>query len=943
MALVALASLAAAADYRGEVRFGGQPVPGAVVALESAGTKLTVATDAAGRFEFTGLEGGPWMVTVQMQCFVTATRPAGDQPMVLNLELTPESASCAEPAAQAPAQAEPEPQLPTETRELPLAGYLINGSVNNANDSDFAQPGSFGNFRKSGASYYASLSATLDTSALDAAPYSLLSETTRPPVHMLAGGVASIAGPLTWRRGAKLGAAPYVIAFYERSRNRVASVADGRMPTAAERAGDFSAAGVSITDPLSGTPFAGGLVPASRISAQAVALLGLYPQAGISSAAGYNLEVPLITGSHRDAWRVLAMKAVGPGHVNGEFSRESVREDASTLFGFLDRKRSGGTKAALAWVPGRPLAWQGRFGVTLQRQHERTLPFFAGLRDIETEAGIDGPSRLAADWGPPSLSFSSGVSGLDDAIASRLQRQSLGVSVAESGHFGPFEVRAGMDFTRHQRNQYGEPNPRGSFGFTGAATGLDLADFLLGLPDTVAIATGTADRYLRANQWAAYLTTDWHPSPGLTVNLGARWEYASPYTERYGRLANLDAGPGFATVQAAAATSGGDSLLRPFRAMVEPRVSVAWVPVLGSSLVVRAGYGIYADTGVYESIASALATQPPFGRNFAIANGSGTWLTMADALAEPGTALGTYGVDGGFRPGYAQNWQFSVERDLPGGLVVKAGYLGIKGTHALQAIYPNTYPAGGAEACASCPSGFEYIMSGGNSTRQAGQFELRRRLHGGWSAKAQTTWSKAIDNATLGGGAQQALVAQDWTNFEAERGLSDFDQRIRQRMSAEYTTPAASGWRGRLMGEWRLSSELTLGTGMPLTPIYPVAIGGAGFAGNLRPDFTGAPLGDAPAGLHINPAAFAAPAAGRWGNAGRDTVTGPGQFAWNAAFWRTLRVSDRTSADLRLDSTNLLNHPTFTRWDATLGSVMFGRAVAANAMRSVKLGMEVRF
>jgi len=161
---------------------------------------------------------------------------------------------------------------------------------------------------------------------------------------------------------------------------------------------------------------------------------------------------------------------------------------------------------------------------------------------------------------------------------------------------------------------------------------------------------------------------------------------------------------------------------------------------------------------------------------------------------------GTYGVDGGFRPGYAQNWQFSVERDLPGGLVVKAGYLGIKGTHALQAIYPNTYPAGGREACASCPSGFEYIMSGGNSTRQAGQFELRRRLHGGWSAKAQTTWSKAIDNATLGGGAQQALVAQDWTNFEAERGLSDFDQRIKQRISAEYTTPAASGWRGRLLG-----------------------------------------------------------------------------------------------------------------------------------------------
>ncbi len=947
VALMVLAGLTAGADYRGEVRFDGRPVPGAMVSLANSGTKLTAASDATGHFEFKGVEGVAWTVTVEMPCFAAANREASEQPMVLNLELLPESTPCGAPVGApvgpAPAQAEPEPQGASEIREPQLVGYLINGSVDNANDSDLAQPRAFGNFRRNSSSFYASLSVTFDTSALDAAPYSFTGRAARPPAHMLASGVATLSGPLTWRRGARPGAAPWFILSYERARNRYASVADGRMPTGAERAGDFSAAGVAVSDPQTGAPFPNGRIPASQIGAQAAALFGLYPLAGTSSAAGYNLEVPIIRGWHRDAWRVMATKAIGPGHVTGEFSQESVREDESTLFGFLDRKQRGGSKAGLVWAPGRPAAWQGRFAVTLERQYERTLPFFAGLRDIEAEAGIAGASGRAVDWGPPSLSFSSGVSGLNDVNSSHLQTQSVGVSAAESGSVGSQQVRAGLDFWRRQRNRHGLANPRGSFGFTGAATGIDLADFLLGLPETVAIATGTADNYARANEWAAYLTTDWRPSAGLTVDAGVRWEYASPYSERYGRLANLDVGPGFATAHMVTASSGGDTLLRPFRAMVEPRVALAWLPFFGSSLVVRAGYGIYADTGVYNPIATSLAGQPPFGRNFAIDSASDARLSMADALTRPGSALGTFAVDRSFRPGYAQNWQLSAERGLGWGLVAKASYLGVKGTHARQAIYPNTYPAGGAPSCELCPSGFEYILSGGNSSRHAGQFELRRRLRGGWLVNSRTAWAKAIDNATVGGGAQAALVAQNWADLAAERGLSDFDQRFTHHVTAQYTSPFSSGWRGRVLGEWRLVLDLTMATGMPLTPIDPRAIGGAGFIGNLRPDYTGARLGDAPAGLHVNPAAFAQPVAGQWGNAGRNTVTGPSQFVCNGGLWRTLRLGDRTSADLRLNAVNLLNHPTFTRWDTTLGSFMFGRAVAANEMRSVKLGLEVRF
>ena len=950
----ALSLPASGADYSGEVRFGDQPVPGATVTLVNARSKLAVSTDATGHFEFKSVatEDGPLTLTVEMQCFAAVSREVTSaQPIVLHLELLPETTPCSEPIAPTiTAPQAPVPQSPTtELRERPLAGYLISGSVDNANDSVLAQPAAFGNFSRGTSTYYASLLATLDTSALDAAPYSLTGSSARPPAHTLAGGVVTLSGPIDGRRQAQPGKTAYFTLSYEWARNRFASVVDGRVPTAAERAGDFSSTRVAVIDPLSGAAFPGGIFPSSRISRQATALLGLFPQAATASAAGYNIEAPVIRGLHRDAVRALIAKPIGPGHLSAEFTTESVRADESTLFGFLDRKQTGGTRASLAFVPGRPAAWQGRFALTLDRHLEKTLPFFAGVRDIEGEAGIQGAAPRSSDWGPPSLYFSSGVSGLNDVGAFRLQTQSVGLSAAESGSFRSWQVRTGFNFARRERNQLGVADARGTFGFTGAATGIDWADFLLGMPATASLATGPADRYLRANDWAAFLLTEWRPSAGLTVNAGARWEYASPYAERYRRLANLDVTNGFATATVATASPRDSTLVRPFRAMIEPRVSLAWLPFIGSSLVVRAGYGIYADAGVYESLASSLAAQPPFGRNFAIENSVGApRLTLANALTAPGAAFGTFGVDARFRPGNAQNWQVALERDLAWGLLAKVTYLGIKGTHAQQAIYPNTYPAGGVAQCPACPSGFAYFLSGGNSSRHAGQLELRRRMRGGWAVKSQTTWAKAIDNAALGGatgggGAQLALVAQNWANLAAERARSNFDQRFTERVTAEYTFRFTSGWRHRLFDEWRLASDLTLATGLPLTPIDPRPIGGTGFIGSLRPDYTGAPLYDAPPGLHLNPAAFATPAAGQWGNAGRNTITGPGQLSLNSSLWRTLRLGDRTNVDLRLDATNPLNHPTFTRWDTTLNSVLFGLPAAANAMRSLKFSIEVRY
>jgi len=118
---------------------------------------------------------------------------------------------------------------------------------------------------------------------------------------------------------------------------------------------------------------------------------------------------------------------------------------------------------------------------------------------------------------------------------------------------------------------------------------------------------------------------------------------------------------------------------------------------------------------------------------------------------------------------------------------------------------------------------------------------------------------------------------------------------------------------------------------------------GTGVTGSIRPNYTGAPLYAAPRGLALNPAAYTEPLPGEWGDAGRNSIIGPAQFTLNASMGRTFRLNGRWNLDLRVDSTNLLNHVTFTTWDTVINSAQFGLPTAANAMRSLETTLRVRF
>ena len=266
-----------------------------------------------------------------------------------------------------------------------------------------------------------------------------------------------------------------------------------------------------------------------------------------------------------------------------------------------------------------------------------------------------------------------------------------------------------------------------------------------------------------------------------------------------------------------------------------------------------------------------------------------------------------------------------MQRDLPFALQMTATYSGTKGTHGPQEILPNSYPLGAANPCPGCPSGFVYETSNGNSIRQAGQLQLRRRLRGGFAASLAYTYSKSIDDdaylggqghttASSGGQAQSAslstpsaAVAQNWLDPRAERSLSTFDQRHLLSVQAQYTSGQGleggtllGGWRGRALKEWTVLSTFTLGSGLPETPLYPAAVPGTGFTNIIRPDLTGTSIYTTSGGSHLNAAAYSAPAAGQWGTAGRDSIIGPDQLTLNSSLARTFRPHGKLYLDFAI-------------------------------------------
>lgn len=907
----------AAAEYHGVVRFGGLPVPGATIIATQGEQKSSAITDQRGAYSFPNLRDGLWTIDVAMPGFapirqevnVTPAMPASEWELkILPFEEIVKEVPAPSPAQQTTALSPRQPQkspgfrradvnssepaaAPTPTSaaeaippnansdsdlaERASDGLLINGSTNNAASSPFAQNAAFGNNRSgTGGVYNGSLGFIFDTSEFDARSYSLTGQDTPKPAYDQIKGVFTLGGPLKIPHLLTNG--PVFFIGYQWTRNRNATTQPALVPTLDQRDGDVG----------------GGIViPPSLISPQARSLLNYYPLPNFTGSTVYNYQVPLIAVTHQDALQSRLSKNIDTRtQIYGSFNLQRIATSNTNIFGFLDTGNTLGMNTAVNWQRRIGTRFFAHLQFQYSYQSVRTTPYFTNRENVSGEAGITGNDQSASDWGPPTLSFSNGIYSLTDAINSFNRNQTAALGYDSMWNRGRHNISFGGDFRRQQFNYLAQQNPRGTFTFTGADTGSAFGDFLVGVPDTSQLAFGNADKYFRENVWDAFVNDDWRIGPALTLNAGVRWEYSAPISELYGRLVNLDIAPGFS----AATPVTGNSLLQPDRHGIEPRAGLAWRPLAASSLVVRAGYGVYYNTSVYQSIAIQMAQQAPLSRSLSVQNSAADPLTLASGFnVSPAITPQTFAVDPDFRIGYTQNWQASIQRDLPGSLVATATYLGIKGTRGMQEFLPDTYPLGAVNPCPTCPSGFTYLASNGNSTRESGQLQLRRRLHNGFTATLQYTYSKSIDDSALGGRGQATyVIAQNWLDLNGERGLSTFDQRQLLNLQMQYTSGMGlgggtllSGWKGAVFKEWTVLTNITAGTGLPETPIYLEAVNGTGVSGPIRPDYLG--------GSDLSPTAYSAPLPGQWGTAGRDSITGPSQFTLNASLGRTFRLKDR--------------------------------------------------
>ena len=147
---------------------------------------------------------------------------------------------------------------------------------------------------------------------------------------------------------------------------------------------------------------------------------------------------------------------------------------------------------------------------------------------------------------------------------------------------------------------------------------------------------------------------------------------------------------------------------------------------------------------------------------------------------------------------------------------------------------------------------------------------------------------------------------------------------------------------GRLFKDWTIAAQLSSGSGLPYTPVFFATVTGTGHVG-VRPRLTGVSPGPIVSGSYANPAAYAAPLPGTWGDAGRDSIRGPAQFSLDGSAARVFRLSGRVNAEWRVAATNLLNRVTFSTIETVVTSPQFGRPTLANPMRALRMTVRLRF
>ncbi len=733
----------------------------------------------------------------------------------------------------------------------------------------------------------------------------------------------------------------------------------GTVPTAQMKTGDLSRLSAVVADPFTRTPFPGNIVPPSRISPRASQVFALYPQPNLSGTGGNYQGSPVSRGNRNQ----------GSGRINHRLSDSSslsVRytygrrdlfepftENQKELPGFGDHVYDRGHNALihLQQAPGPRFANSLIFG--LNRAVRQILPQNQQV-DVNRLWGVTYLPAVPRDFGYPGISVS-GYSRVGDVASLPIDRADTTYHIVDnlSLTHGSHSLKTGGEARILQHNGYVEIYSRGQINFTGALTGAGIGDLLLGLPTLGIQSHYTGPQTLRGKSWSGYFQDDWKVSPNLTLNLGVRYEYDTPATDPTNRMATFN----FATARVQQVGTGGLSRsgTRPDRNNLAPRVGFAWSPM--ERTVVRGGYGLYYDAGMF-IVNSSLYFNPPFFTVSVFFPTQTSLITLDNPFARsngitPPAQLSLVGPT--FVPSYSQHWNLEIQRELSRVGTFSLGYAGAKGTHLPRSLDINQPLLPGPDDIASrarYPAYSNMLMteSGGNSQYHSLQFSFNRRLARRVLALAAYTFSKSIDDSSafLPTSPDQNFP-QNSHNYRLERGLSSYDMPHRATVAFVYQLPGSN----RFNRGFDVSGIITAQSGQAFTPMLSSDNSNTGNSGGNfgidRPNLLRDPtLSTRSPQAWFNVSAFAVPPLYSWGNAGRNILRGPGLLTTDFSLRRTFSFADSFAEKVSLlgeiQAFNLMNRANFNVPNAFADQpATFGRIFSAKAPRTIQLALRIRF
>ncbi len=711
------------------------------------------------------------------------------------------------------------------------------------------------------------------------------------------------------------------------------------VPDPTLRQGNFGSE--TIYDPLSAnaagarTPFPNNTIPSDRTDPIAKAYLSRFePLPNRANSSSNYLDTTPSTDHHDSAsGRVDHQFA----HAGLLFGRYTIDDDRGSLGGSFPVLPSDENLRAQQLVLGHTATSShlvNELRASFTRLRLLDLPKTAFRDNVAKDLGILDPPTDPFAFGVPYFVVSNFSTVTDDPALPQAQRDNIwnaneGLTLERGRH----TLRFGGDWIYFQMNYRRSETARGQYDYTGSFTGNNaalgdpFADFLLGYPTQTIRTVGSSQAYLRQHSAATYAEDSWKATDALTLTLGWRYEYNSPYSEARNNFLNLDYSTLPAEPRLVPVAQSFQSNWKDF----SPRMGLAYrLPGLfsrGGQTVFRAGYGIYYSPEIATEDYDLALNHLQNEINTADGN---TTPVLTTRNGFPGAGAGGFpsyfGLDFHSPTPYVQQWNGGFQHELPKGVLIDVSYLGSKGTHlGLFRRFNTPLHTETGEDLGPRPGDLQSLRTFpdlgtlfqrqhiANSSYESLQIKAEKRMNRRLSFLFSYVWSKSIDDATsVIVGLYDSAGAQNENNLRSERGLSFFN--VPRRISGGFTFNLPGVRQAQwLTCNWQLNGIVTLQDGTPLDPIY-FGLDFANTGTPNRPNVVPGQKISLPASQRtpdhwFNTGAFADPQPFTFGDAGRDIIPGPGNEVIDLALGRRFSITENLTASFRGEVFNSLNHP----------------------------------